>query len=341
MGLLLNQERRAQHNLMQRSRIAWRASGLAIIVVALLKIYQSLNSKISSESTSTNTLNPSAPTVDECRNVFRAKGQGGVGELTKENIIEICKNTPTNIVLDVCQDLQDFTGLADDEFYERMTRQGRFHFEGEHQFWNPASKTELAWYYTSSIDYLFANAIHGVPLKVTNLFVDKEYEPVLDYSAGVGTNVLYLAKKGIQVQYFGIGMAEYNFAHYRVWKADLEDLVEFKRPFSAETGYKFDPINGPLPRDGSLGSIIAMDVLEHIPEYRLVVDAMVMSLRVGGIILERSPFAQDDIMRENVDSEGEEDDLRVHLSNGGISMEEAMGPKMMRNGQGVWKKISM
>lgn len=41
-----------------------------------------------------------------------------------------------------------------------MQRKGRFHFAGEHIFWNPSSTIELAWYYATSIDYLFANALH-------------------------------------------------------------------------------------------------------------------------------------------------------------------------------------
>ena len=44
-------------------------------------------------------------------------------------------------------------------------RKGRFHFEGEHAFWNPQSRSELAWYYATSVDYLFANSLHGVRVR--------------------------------------------------------------------------------------------------------------------------------------------------------------------------------
>ena len=144
--------------------------------------------------------------------------------------------------------------------------------------------------------------------------------------------MLYLAKKGIKVHYFGIGLIEYSFARYRVMKHGVEEFVEFKLPFSSSTDYDFDPINAPLPQDGSLGSIIAMDVLEHIPDYHLVIQAMVKSIRVGGRILENSPFAAEAVGEE-------EDDLRVHLSNNGISMAEAMGPKMKRV-KDYWEKIA-
>lgn len=269
------------------------------------------------------------PNQEECREVFRSKGQGGSGELSLSRVQMECNN---ELVFDVCEDLKKFTGLKEGEFMNRMRRKGRFHFEGEHAFWNPSTKTELAWYYATSVDYLFANAVHGVDKAVIDQVASKQFEPVLEYSGGVGNNVIYLAKKGIKVHYFGIGLIEYSFARFRALKHGLEDLIDFKLPFSSGTDYSFDPINGPLPQDSSLGGIIALDVLEHIPDYHVVVEAMVKSLRVGGKIVENTPFAK------TVVSEGKED-VRVHLSNGGISMDEAMGPKMKKIRAGVWEKV--
>ena len=120
-------------------------------------------------------------------------------------------------------------------------------------------------------------------------------------------------------------MAEKTFARYRVERNGLQDLVEFKDPYGQHTGHTFDPISGPLLQDGSLGSIVAIDVLEHIPDYHRVVEKMVDSLRVGGVIIEHSPFGS-----EEESSEQGEPDLRVHVSSGGISMEEAMGPRMKK-----------
>lgn len=269
------------------------------------------------------------PTLENCRLVFSTQHQGGLGETSLSTIQEHCSNS---LLFNVCEDLQDFTGLNNSEFNERMERKGRFHFEGEHLFWNPTSKTELAWYYATSVNYLFANAIHPAVSNMLRHVENKTYEPILDYSGGVGNNILYLAKKEIKVQYFGIGMAEYAFARYRVEKHGVEEYVEFKHPYSAGTGFKFNPIDAPLPRDCSLGSILAMDVLEHIPEYHNVVRAMVESLRMGGIIVENTPFGRNDL------KDGEED-LRVHLA-ASMPMEEAMGLRMKKIYQGVWKKIA-
>jgi len=266
-------------------------------------------------------------TVDQCRNVFKTQGQGGYGSLSPKQIKTMCASKG---MYNSCEDLKEFTGLSDLEFNTRMQREGRFHFEGEHMFWNPQSRSELAWYYATSVDYLFANSVH-VSNNLLEVFKEPSQGPVLDYSGGVGNNIIELAKAGIPCQYFGIGMMEYTFAEYRVRKYQLEHLVSFIRPWNSKTNWSFDPINGPLPRDGSLGGIVAIDVLEHIPDYQNVVKAMVESLRVGGIIVENTPFGST--------VENGEEDLRVHVSDGGITMSEAMGESMKNIGKGKWQKV--
>ena len=126
-----------------------------------------------------------------------------------------------------------------------MRRLGRFHFEGEHNFWNPSSRTELAWYYSSSVSYLFANTVHSAQVIEFDSLAWKEHEPVLDYSGGVGNNIIHLAKKGVRTHYFGIGVMEYRFAQYRIQKLGLEHMVTFKQSFCSDTEYKFDPITDP------------------------------------------------------------------------------------------------
>ena len=73
-------------------------------------------------------------------------------------------------------------------------------------------------------------------------------DPVLDYSGGTGNNAIYLAKKGLRVQYFGIGMAEKAFARYRVERNGLQDLVEFKVRTLDELGTLSTPSMGHCPR---------------------------------------------------------------------------------------------
>ena len=83
--------------------------------------------------------------------------------------------------------------------------------------------------------------------------------------------------------------------------------------------------------DNYYGAILAMDVLEHIPHYERVVKRMVESVRVGGRILEKSPFGK---------GSGGDEDTAVHVGNGGITMKTAMGPNMKQTSDKSWVKQS-
>jgi len=253
----------------------------------------------------------------------------------EQGVLDRTCNDPAAMRFNVCHDLVDFTGLSMEEVMERMARIKHYHFEEEHFFWDPQSKTELAWYYSTSQSYLFANAVHAARTHALSFLKKDVHEPVLDYSGGVGNSVLYLAiEKGTKCQYFGIGMMEKTFAQFRVAKRGLQDMITFLDPWTAATNWTFDPKEAPLPRDGSLGSILATDVLEHIPDYHKVVEAMVDSLKVGGVIIEVSPF------NPNPLSKNDENDLRIHVSDGGVSMKQAMGERMVfREQQKYWEKI--
>ena len=310
------------------STIAWTQVLHASVFVALGFVIAKLQTSFQSELSSSLLKEKSVSCTPElCRTqVFVSHNQGGVGTVENSVVTKKC-NLPTSF--GVCEDLKQFTGLQEDEFLKRVRRQDNFDFEGEHLFWNPQSSTELAWYYSSSVNYLFANAMHPAnDLVVKAPLVKGVHEPVLDYSGGVGNNIIYLVEKGFQCQYFGIGVMEKAFSEYRFQKRGyLEKRVaEIKHPF---VDGKFDPIESVLPRNESLGSILALDVLEHIPNYHKVVEAMVESLKVGGVIIESSPFGGP---VKGVDT-------RVHLGNGGISIEQAMGSRMQKNGH-TWTKIA-
>ena len=132
------------------------------------------------------------PNAEECRDVFRSAGQGGAGELGD---LSFCRHKNA---FNACEDLKDFTGLTEEELDKRIRRKGRFHFEGEHQFWNPETSTELAWYYSTSVNYLFANSAHTLVPIVREL--NLTHAPVLDFSGGVGNNVIHLASHGIWIR---------------------------------------------------------------------------------------------------------------------------------------------
>uniref|UniRef100_A0A0G4GPV8 Uncharacterized protein n=1 Tax=Chromera velia CCMP2878 TaxID=1169474 RepID=A0A0G4GPV8_9ALVE len=271
---------------------------------------------------------PPAATLKTCRGLFKPDGFAGASEKTLDSLLAfIAKKNATTF--NVVEHLKDFTGLSHEDVLMRLQRQGRFHYEAEYKYWNPETPQELAWYYASSVNYLFGNALHS-----HNVPFGKENEPVLDFAGGVGNDVIGLAMKGIKCIYFGIGQLEASFAEYRVRRLGLSHLVTFLKPWGESTGWKFDPVRA-LPRDGSVGAVLAFDVFEHIPEYHKVVRALVESLRVGGGLVEFSPFSPP--------IGGRVEDLRLHLSDGGVTMQKAMGEGMKfdrTKGMRIWWKAS-
>lgn len=276
-------------------------------------------------------LSLTGPRTEQDIQFCREKVFTTVQQPVQDVVLENTCNNPATFRFNVCHDLADFTGMAMDEVVIRLARMKQFHFEEEHLFWNPLSSSQLAWYYSTSQSYLFANAIHGARTVVLNLLQKDVHEPVLDYSGGVGNSVLYLAmERGMKCQYFGIGMIEKSFAQFRVAKRGLEHMITFLHPWSKNSAWKFDPLQA-LPKDGSLGAILADDVLEHIPNYHHAVAAMVDSLKVGGVIIENTPFAPLPVPGA---------DTRIHVHNGGISMAQAMGRRMVfREKEGYWEKL--
>jgi hypothetical protein len=279
--------------------------------------------------------------TNACRGAFgadmtRASG-ASLGGLTDKMI-----NASTGNVLSfsVREHLRDFTGLAESELATRLRREGIFHFEGEHRFWNPKNSSELRWFYSHSVNYLFANAHHPADKDVVqNLAVVRklaELGPVLDYSGGVGNNIIFLAKNRIRVEYFGIGMMEMAFAEYRVRRLGLEKNVTFWKSEQPWTNWKRDPVNA-LPVEERYGVIFALDVLEHIPQYERTVHALVSRLKPGGIIVENS-----DSYFKAVGAGGGDDDTRIHVGSK-VPMAAAMGPKMRQSrlpsGAVAWRKL--
>jgi len=247
----------------------------------------------------------------------RLHRQGGGGALSD------VKARHGGAILNVSDDLLSFTGLSEADMMKRLRREGVFHFETEHAFWQPRNSKELRWYYLHSVNYMFANAVHAPKEDLGALTPGSG--TVLDFSGGVGNNVIALAERGIACAYTGIGLFEFNFARYRIRRRKLDSLVEFIEPYS---NFQLDPIAA-LRSPRQYGCILAYDVLEHIPHYEETVMAMVRAVRPGGCICESSPFAPKQAEHA--------EDTRIHVGDGGKSMREAMGANMKKNGSCWWK----
>ncbi len=85
---------------------------------------------------------------------------------------------------------------------------------------------------------------------------------------------------------------------------------------------KFDPV---FCIRNHYDAIVAMDVLEHIPDYPMVIDHFIGRLKSGGILIEKTPF----------DPNGSETSIHVPST---IPLEEIMAGRMEKLDTGVWKK---
>ena len=112
-----------------------------------------------------------------------------------------------------------------------------------------------------------------------------------------------------------------------------ESLFRVLMPYSNGGGWQLDPLAAlrpGSPHHGQIGTILAFDVLEHIPHFERTVAAMVDALRPGGLLVEQSPF-------EDLGVDGNGTDTRLHISAGGVTMQAAMGPLMRMIGGSATK----
>lgn len=232
----------------------------------------------------------------------------------------------------VTHDLHLWTGLNVSEVRRGLLRIGPYSHQREHAYWSPNSPRELAAFYTNSISYLYANAVHATD-RIVTAYIKPSDAPVLDFSGGVGNNMLWLAERGIAAVYTGIARAEFDFARFRARRRGYTEprakgsapLARFIEPYNLQD-FEFDPLTA-LRSAEAYGCILALDVLEHIPHFERTVRKMVRAIRPGGCLCERSPFSGEQAI-------GGGQDLRVHVGMGGVTMAEAMGPTMKM----VWKE---
>ena len=183
----------------------------------------------------------------------------------------------------VLEDLKEFTGLSEEEILKRVMRKPKTleisasgWFDEEYAFYKPVSEAELRWFYLTSQSYLFSNSRKGPWLPVFEL-TEKD-QPILDYGAGIGINVLFLTKRNIKCWYFEIGYLQTLFFQHRMMKRGLScDFLPVKTDWKEFS-------------NGYFKTIILQDVLEHIPNYETLLVNLISSLQRGGKIIEESPF---------------------------------------------------
>jgi len=232
----------------------------------------------------------------------------------------------------VLEDLIEFTGLDRNEVLFRIIKKlgrdwgARGWFNNEFDWHDPSSNRELCWFYVSAQSYLFSNARRPY----WNMLKYVKDGPVLDYGCGIGQNILELAKRGFEVRYLELGLLQQEFLKFRIIKHHITNAVELDL-WSSGFLNTIDCVKGI-----QYGTILLQHVLEHIPSYQNTLRHLISNLKVGGRIIEHSPFRS---------SPGNSESPQMHLK-AEITMKEAMigmkkiyGGDSVRRDANVWEKI--
>ena len=182
--------------------------------------------------------------------------------------------------VDIVEDLADYTRLPEEEVRAALQRRREISFRSE--WWaTPAAWRRDHWFYLSSKSYLFANAVHFPDSTFVERFV-VPFVPtgatVLDFGGGAGGLTLMLAGHGLHAWYADVNALQRDFVRFRVRKHELEESVSVIDWWDD------------LPA-AQLDGVVAVDVLEHLPDARAQVERLVGSLTQAGVLVENSPFA--------------------------------------------------
>ena len=156
----------------------------------------------------------------------------------------------------IIDDLVAYTGFSAEEMTPYLLRHPDKHFQSEFEWFSPKNERELTWFYRAGSAYLFGNAVHPYA-PALNIIANGT---VLDFGAGAGCNTIGLAKRGIQVHFLEINTLQADFIRFRVERHNLKNVLGIA-PYHDG---KFDPLSCITKR---YDAIVAMDVLEHIPDY--------------------------------------------------------------------------
>lgn len=171
----------------------------------------------------------------------------------------------------VIQDFMAFTGMTFEQVAEKVYST-RKKIEAEYSAFNPESDQEITNFYRSSKGHIYHCIDRPFWDRLEKL--TSNASPLLDFGAGIGNNTVILAKRNIQVTFCDINVVQTNFMKFRAMRHKIK--VDFMNPFERPDGYFM--------------TIILQDVLEHIPNYHLVLEKLIAKLSINGLIYERSPF---------------------------------------------------
>jgi 2-polyprenyl-3-methyl-5-hydroxy-6-metoxy-1,4-benzoquinol methylase len=182
--------------------------------------------------------------------------------------------------LDVVDDLAAYTALPSDVVRHELRTRSGVSFRTEWHATPPHLRRDH-WFYLSSKAYLFGNAVHFPDASFADDFVLPHLPStgrVLDFGAGTGNLAMLLAALGLEVWVSEINALQRDFVRFRAARHGLTERLKVIDPWSD------------VPRAG-FGVVVAVDVLEHLPDCRAVLEsALLPALVDDGVLVESSPF---------------------------------------------------
>jgi hypothetical protein len=185
-----------------------------------------------------------------------------------------------DLTLDVVADLAEYTKLPREVVEHELRTRSGINFRGE---WlaTPEHLRRDDWFYLSSKTYLFGNATHFQDTSFADAYVTPHVGAggvALDFGSGTGNLSLTLAALGVDVWVSELNALQRDFIRFRVAKHGLGERVTVVDPWAE------------LPR-ATFDAVVAVDVLEHLPDCRAVLESQLLpALSPGGALVENSPF---------------------------------------------------
>jgi 2-polyprenyl-3-methyl-5-hydroxy-6-metoxy-1,4-benzoquinol methylase len=176
----------------------------------------------------------------------------------------------------VKKELIDFTGLSPREVDLYVGRKQYPTFQDEWKLWKPDTDQNIRWFYICSRGYLFANAIHVLAPNILNDI--PKGSKVLDFGGGSGNYSFALCDKGCSVDFFEVNLLQKEFVKFVAKKHSLDLMaLDYNASFLPIISNTYD-------------SIIALDVLEHIPNYDEYIQMFASAIKPGGCLYVFAPF---------------------------------------------------
>lgn len=182
------------------------------------------------------------------------------------------------------EDLMEFSGLDREEVFRYLRRERNRRISSEFSWLAPESYETYSWFYRGSRTYLFN--VHDAWKRAVELAGPGMR--CLDFGGGGGRNAIAMAQNGADACYVDIGIINSAFVRFRARKYELsltviDPLVEVDGKWRVDTAEA-------ARRAGPYDLIVCDNVLEHVPDYHLVLKTLVAGLGPDGRVVELTPF---------------------------------------------------